>query len=53
MRPQRNALSRPRKRGLLIQCEGLKTEPNYLDDLCRNRNSSTEVYQLVRELLRP
>lgn len=35
MRPQRTLNPRPRKRGLLIQCEGLKTEPNYLEELCK------------------
>ena len=35
MRPQRKPNPRPRKRGLLIQCEGQKTEPNYLDELCK------------------
>ena len=35
MRPQRSLNPRPRKRGLLIQCEGQKTEPNYLDGLCK------------------
>lgn len=33
--PPRNAPPRSRKRSLLIQCEGLKTEPNYLDELCK------------------
>jgi len=35
MRPKRNTPPRPRKRGLLIQCEGQKTEPNYLDEFCK------------------
>ncbi len=35
MRPQRIPNPRPRKRSLLIQCEGQKTEPNYLDELCK------------------
>lgn len=35
MKPKRDAPPRPRKRRLLIQCEGQKTEPNYLDELCR------------------
>ena len=35
MRPQRTSNPRPRKRSLLIQCEGQKTEPNYLDELCK------------------
>ncbi len=35
MRPQRSLNPRPRKRGLLIQCEGQKTEPNYLEGLCK------------------
>ena len=35
MRPRRPHNPRPRKRTLLIQCEGQKTEPNYLDDLCK------------------
>ena len=35
MRPQRIPNPRPRRRSLLIQCEGQKTEPNYLDDLCK------------------
>lgn len=35
MRPQRTSNPRPRKRSLLIQCEGQKTEPNYLDELCQ------------------
>ena len=35
MRPQRTANPRPRRRSLLIQCEGEKTEPNYLDELCK------------------
>ena len=35
MRPQRRLNPRPRKRSLLIQCEGQKTEPNYLDELCK------------------
>ncbi len=35
MRPQRVLNPRPRKRSLLVQCEGLKTEPNYLDELCK------------------
>lgn len=35
MRPQRVLNPRPRKRSLLIQCEGSKTEPNYLDELCK------------------
>ncbi|MGI4792039.1 MAG: RloB family protein [Janthinobacterium lividum] len=35
MRPQRPSNPRPRRRSLLIQCEGQKTEPNYLDALCK------------------
>lgn len=35
MRPQRSPNPRPRKQGLLIQCEGQKTEPNYLEELCK------------------
>jgi hypothetical protein len=35
MRPQRNHNPRSRKRSLLIQCEGQKTEPNYLEELCK------------------
>lgn len=35
MRPQRPSNPRPRKRSLLIQCEGSKTEPNYLEELCK------------------
>jgi hypothetical protein len=35
MRPQRPVNPRPRKRSLLIQCEGQKTEPNYLEELCK------------------
>jgi hypothetical protein len=35
MRPHRTPNPRPRKRTLLIQCEGQKTEPNYLDELCK------------------
>lgn len=35
MRPQRQPNPRPRKRSLLIQCEGQKTEPNYLDEFCK------------------
>jgi len=35
MRPKRNLNPRPRKRALLIQCEGLKTEPNYLEEFCK------------------
>jgi hypothetical protein len=35
MRPQRPQRPRPRRRSLLIQCEGQKTEPNYLDELCK------------------
>lgn len=35
MRPQRHLNPRPRKRSLLIQCEGQKTEPNYLEELCK------------------
>ncbi len=35
MRPQRHLNPRPRKRSLLIQCEGQETEPNYLDELCK------------------
>ena len=35
MRPQRHLKPRPRKRSFLIQCEGLKTEPNYLEELCK------------------
>lgn len=35
MRPQRRQNPRPRRRSLLIQCEGQKTEPNYLDGLCK------------------
>ena len=35
MRPRRTLNPRPRKRSLLIQCEGLKTEPNYLEELCK------------------
>ena len=35
MKPQRVPNPRPRKRSLLIQCEGSKTEPNYLDTLCK------------------
>ena len=34
MRPQRVLNPRPRRRSLLIQCEGSKTEPNYLEELC-------------------
>lgn len=35
MRPQRQINPRPRKRSLLIQCEGKETEPNYLEDFCK------------------
>lgn len=35
MRPQRPQNLRTRRRSLLIQCEGQKTEPNYLDGLCK------------------
>ena len=35
MRPQRVLNPRPRRQSLLIQCEGSKTEPNYLDELCK------------------
>ena len=35
MRPQRIPNPRPRRRSLLIQCEGQETEPNYLDELCK------------------
>ena len=35
MRPRRTLNPRPRKRSLLIQCEGSKTEPNYLEELCK------------------
>ena len=35
MRPQRPQRPRPRRRSLLIQCEGQKTEPNYLDGFCK------------------
>ena len=35
MRPQRVLNPRPRRRSLLIQCEGSKTEPNYLEELCK------------------
>lgn len=35
MMPQRVLSPRPRRPGLLIQCEGQKTEPNYLDELCK------------------
>ena len=35
MRPQRVPNPRPRRPSLLIQCEGSKTEPNYLEELCK------------------
>ena len=35
MRPQRSQNPRPRKHTLLIQCEGQKTEPNYLEEFCK------------------
>lgn len=35
MNAKRSTPPRPRKHSLLIQCEGLKTEPNYLDELCK------------------
>ena len=35
MKPQRVLNPRSRKRSLLIQCEGSKTEPNYLEGLCK------------------
>ena len=35
MNVKRNAPPQPRKRSLLIQCEGQETEPNYLDELCK------------------
>lgn len=35
MKPQRAVNPRPRRQSLLIQCEGSKTEPNYLDELCK------------------
>lgn len=35
MNVKRSAPPQPRKRSLLIQCEGQKTEPNYLDELCK------------------
>lgn len=35
MKPSRPLKTRQRRRTLLIQCEGQKTEPNYLDDLCK------------------
>ncbi len=35
MKPYRNSPPRPRKRSLLIQCEGQKTEPNYLEEFCK------------------
>lgn len=35
MKPKRKTPPRPRRHSLLIQCEGQKTEPNYLDELCK------------------
>ncbi len=35
MKPKRETPPRPRRRSLLIQCEGQKTEPNYLDEFCK------------------
>ncbi len=35
MNVKRNTAPQPRKRSLLIQCEGQETEPNYLDELCK------------------
>ena len=35
MNVKRNTPLQPRKRSLLIQCEGQETEPNYLDELCK------------------
>ncbi|MBV9848193.1 MAG: RloB domain-containing protein [Armatimonadetes bacterium] len=35
MRPKRPQNPRRRRHSLLIQCEGQKTEPNYLDELCK------------------
>ena len=37
MSQQRRSPQRSYKRSLLIQCEGSKTEPNYLDKLCEER----------------
>jgi hypothetical protein len=36
MRPQRPRPGPPRKDGILIQCEGSRTEPRYLDDFNRD-----------------
>ena len=48
MKPQRTSNPRPRKRSLLIQCEGQKTEPNYLDELCKARGVRQQLAVKVR-----
>ena len=48
MRPQRQINKRPRKRSLLIQCEGV-TEANYLDGLRREQDWTERFAVTIKE----